>query len=150
MPETIYIRGEGGGVHAMDLPLHESVQERLAKGQLIRVNPDGSPYTGLAQEAVAAPPTTRPSKAAPKAEWVGWAVTVHQLTPDNAEAMTKQDLTDLPDQPAPQASGPDGGTGRPADDASKAEWIGFVVKSGRMSREDAEAYTKDDLIALFA
>lgn len=143
MAETIHIRGEGGGIHPMDLPLHESVQQRLAKGQLVRVNPDGSPYTGLAQPAVASPPPVRPGKAAAKAEWVGWAVTVHRLTPDEAEARTKQDLMDLPDQPAvpdPNAAG------RPADDAPKSEWIDYVVKSGRISREDAEAYTKDDLI----
>jgi hypothetical protein len=150
MAETIHVRGEGGGVHAMDLPLPEPIQQRLATGQLTRVNPDGSSYTGPAQEAVAAPPATRPGKAAPKAEWVGWAVAVHGKTSDEAEAMTKQDLVDLPDQPpagggtaAATASVPDG---RPDLDAPKSEWINHVVARGLLSREDAANYTRDDLI----
>ncbi len=145
-PTTIYIRGEGGGIHAMDLPLHESIQQRLATGQLTRVHQDGSPYTGLAEPSVAAPPATRPVKTAPKSEWVGWAVTVHHMDPEKAEAMTKADLADLPEQPAPPAA--PAGDGRPSEDAEKSEWIAYVVRLGKLSAEDASNYTKDDLIDL--
>ena len=147
-PTTIYVRGEGGGIHAMDLPLHESIQQRLTAGQLARVNQDGSPYTGVAEPSVAAPPATRPSKAAQKSEWVGWAVTVHHLDPEKAEAMTKADLADMPDQPP--AGQPVSAPGRPAEDAEKSEWIAYVVRSGKLSAEDAANYTKDDLIDLMS
>lgn len=144
MAETIHIRGEGGGIHAMDLPLHESVQQRLARGQLTRVNPDGSTYTGLDQDTVAAPPTARPGKNAPKAQWTGWAVAVHGMTPDNAEAMTKGDLMDLPEQPAtPPPLG-----GAPSEEADKAEWIAYAVGQGHLSADDAANLTKADLIDL--
>ncbi|MFF7982286.1 hypothetical protein ACFZDK_24680 [Streptomyces sp. NPDC007901] len=104
MAETIYVRGEGGGIHAMDLPLPEPIQERLTKGMLQRVNEDGSPYTAPADEEptgvgktpapgqqVAGLPLTEPAKTANKPEWVGWAV-VKGATPEEADGMTKADL----------------------------------------------------------
>lgn len=42
--ETIHVRGEGGGIHEMALPLPEAIKGRLDSGQLTRVNPDGSAY----------------------------------------------------------------------------------------------------------
>lgn len=148
MAETIYVRGEGGGIHAMDLPLPESIQQRLARGQLTRVNKDGSTYTGLVEEAVAAPPTTRPGKTAVKAEWIGWAVSVHHMDPEQAEAMTKTDLMDLADQPSTEPPGgpSDSVVVLPAADAEKSEWIAHVVSKGLLSAEDAANYTKADLI----
>lgn len=100
MPETIYLRGEGGGIHAMDLPLPESIAERLTKGMLQRVNKDGTPYRepGPGPEADKEPeaptptlPTAEPAKTAHKAEWVGWAVR-QGATPEDADGMTKADL----------------------------------------------------------
>ncbi|MFE3495265.1 hypothetical protein ACFXOS_19700 [Streptomyces sp. NPDC059175] len=162
MPETIHVRGEGGQVIAMDLPLPEPIQQRLTSGYLRRVNPDGSPYTrtaaavqGQAEErgsAVTEGRTPRPAPTARKAEWVGWAVAVHGLDPDDAEAMTKADLTDLPEHPAP--ADPEGGgpapaaADRPSEDAPKSEWIQHVVKRGQLSADDAANYTKADLIEM--
>ena len=37
-------------------------------------------------------PPVRPAQSASKAEWVGYAVRAHGMTPDAAEAMTKADL----------------------------------------------------------
>lgn len=88
MAETIYLRGEGGGIHAMDLPLPEPIQERVTKGMLQRVNEDGSPY----REPDPVEPT-EPAKAASKAEWVGWAV-AQGATPEDADGMTKADLVE--------------------------------------------------------
>lgn len=110
MAETIYIRGEGGGIHAMDLPLPEPIEERLLKGMLRRVNKDGTPYieppaepdedpeqtTGAGQvptpgQQVTGPPLTEPGKNASKADWVGWAV-VNGADAEEADGMTKADL----------------------------------------------------------
>lgn len=104
MAETIYVRGEGGGIHAMDLPLPEPIAERLRKGMLQRVNEDGSPYVEPVDEeptgagkvpdpGTQAPglPLTEPSKTANKPDWVGWAV-VKGATPEEADGMTKADL----------------------------------------------------------
>lgn len=158
MAETIHVRGEGGQIIEMALPLPEPIADRLAKGYLRRVHPDGSPYTGDAAAAVPAPDggsaltegrTPRPGAGARKAEWVGWAVAVHGLDPDQAEDMTKQDLIDLPEQPAAPDVGPTAGrAGRPDEDAPKSEWIAHVVSLGLLSAEDAANYTKDDLIDL--
>jgi hypothetical protein len=95
IPETehIFIRGEGGTVFKMDLPLHETIEARLSKGYLTRVNnAEGDPYVEEADApAVSAPPTKRPALSAAKPAWVGWAV-VQGMTPDDAEALTTKDL----------------------------------------------------------
>lgn len=112
MAETIYLRGEGGGIHAMDLPLPEPIEERLRKGMLQRVNKDGSPYTEPSPEKptsagkvpdpgtqVPGPPLTEPAKTANKADWVGWAV-VKGATAEEADGMTKGDLIEKYGTPA--------------------------------------------------
>lgn len=89
MGDVGYFRGEGGAVWQMDLPLPAVMQEKVVKGYLVRVNPDGSPYTGPDAEKI-----ERPSRSASKVEWVGYAVRAHGVDPDTAEAMTRQDLID--------------------------------------------------------
>lgn len=86
MADTIWIRGEGGGVHNLALPLHESIVDRMQKGYIIRVNPDGMPFKDQPDL-----PSKRPLLAAAKKVWVGWAVR-NGMDPNDAEAATKQDL----------------------------------------------------------
>ncbi|MEU0309778.1 hypothetical protein [Streptomyces cyaneofuscatus] len=160
MAERIHVRGEGGQVIEMDLPLPEPIADRFTKGYLRRVNADGSPYTGTALTAEDGPPPEsggsaltngvppRPGKNASKATWVGWAVTVHGLEPDRAEDMTKGDLMELPDVPADPAAPGAGRGGKPGEDAPKGEWIAYVVSQGHLSADDAATLTKDDLIDL--
>lgn len=93
MPETVHILGEGGTVFEMSLPLPEPIEDRLVKGYLKRVNADGTPYQETVERTVPAP-------YASKKEWVSWAVhssasTDTPLSPDDAEALTKQDLIEL-------------------------------------------------------
>lgn len=57
MAETIHVRGEGGAVWEMDLPLQPDVAKRVAAGTLIRVNPDGSPAGEAADDT---PPVDEP------------------------------------------------------------------------------------------
>lgn len=155
MAETIYVRGEGGAVFAMDLPLPEAIADRFERGQLVRVNADGSPYVG-ARTPVQAPASAkgsaltsgqvpRPGARAGKDDWVLWAAAVHGLDTEQAEAMTKAQLQELPEQPSPDGP-PAPGDGRPSEDAPKAEWVDHIARRGLLAREDAEAYTKDDLI----
>jgi hypothetical protein len=47
---TIYLRGEGGAVFAQDLPLHSGIAERLAAGKLVRVNEDGTTFSGVTDD----------------------------------------------------------------------------------------------------
>ncbi|MFJ9748876.1 hypothetical protein [Streptomyces chartreusis] len=152
MTETIHVRGEGGAIIAMDLPLPEPIAKRLERGQLARVNADGSPHYGAPAPASAPArgsaltegDVPRPNARAGKDDWVLWAVAVHALPEAEAEAMTKAQLQELPEQPkAGRAT-----DGHPDEDAPKAEWVDHIVRKGLLSREDAEAYTKDDLIAM--
>lgn len=93
----VHVRGEGGSIFKMDLPLHETIAERLRKGVIQRVNEDGTLHNG--DDEVPAPPTERPAVNANKAEWVAWAI-VQGANPDDAEAMTKTDLVEKYGQPA--------------------------------------------------
>lgn len=88
---SIFVQAAGGHIIEMDLPLHEAAAEQLTKGYLRRVNADGSPYVEPVGEGEAIE-LKRPSRSALKPEWVGWAVRAFGLTPDDAEALTKNDL----------------------------------------------------------
>jgi hypothetical protein len=91
-PETIHVKGEGGMVIAMDLPLPDHIEHRLRGGLLRRVNEDGSPYTGPDDGAPAAP-TEAPKASASKQAWVEWAVACG-ADPEEASGMTRADLTE--------------------------------------------------------
>lgn len=116
MAETIYVRGEGGAVIAMDLPLPEAIAERYERGQLQRVNSDGSPYA----------PTQAPPEPDPG--------TGGDQDADGGDGADEQDAP-----PAPEA-------GRPPINAPKATWIAHVVRRGLLSADDAANYSKADLI----
>lgn len=94
MPETGaeygYFRGEGGTVFKMDLPVHETIAERIAKKEIHRVNEDGSPYVETQAEAEAEQASAPPSSA-PKAAWVEYAVS-QGADQAAAESMTKLNL----------------------------------------------------------
>ncbi|MDX2552606.1 hypothetical protein ACKI1J_43100 [Streptomyces scabiei] len=161
---TVFIRGEGGAVFEMTpSKMSPETKRRLRLGYLRQVNADGSPLdtTPAPAPASAGPggqePAPRPAKSAPKKDWVLYAVTALGLDAERAEGMTRQELIDLPpdfaQHPAPMpGDDPDGGalsgSGRPAEDAPKSEWIAHVVSKGLLSVEDAANYTKDDLIDL--
>lgn len=96
--EVVYLLGEGGGrVRPHKLPLPEGIAQRLAKGQIRRVNEDGSSWAPepeaahAPEQGVSAP--GRPAVNEPKARWVEWAVAQGD-DPEAAEAMTKADLID--------------------------------------------------------
>jgi hypothetical protein len=84
--ETIHVVEGDGAVIELSLPLHEAIADRLHKGYIRRVNPDGSDWTE-------AEPVERPALTARKADWVGYAV-AQGMNPDDAEALTRQDLID--------------------------------------------------------
>ena len=90
MAETHHYLGEGGVVWAHDLPLPEPIAEKVTKGFLRRVNPDGSPWTD--PDGAPADPSAKPAVNAVKAEWVGYAVRTHNVDPEEADGMTKADL----------------------------------------------------------
>ncbi|GHH83849.1 hypothetical protein [Streptomyces capitiformicae] len=162
---TVFIRGEGGAVFEVTpSKMTPDMKRRLMLGYLRQVNADGSPLRESAPAAPAAPAggsaltqgqVPRPAKSAPKKDWVLYGVAVLGLDAEVAEGMTRQELIDLPADHA-QHPGPTPGAAasatpaasRPDEDAPKAAWVDHIVKQGLLSREDAEAYTKDDLIAM--
>lgn len=105
MGNTVHIRGEGGSIFELDVPLHETIEEKLLKGLVQRVNADGSIYTasaGKGDVVVPGLPTQRPANSAVKAEWVGWAV-AQGASVEDAAALTKADLVERFGQVDPSA-----------------------------------------------
>jgi hypothetical protein len=91
--ESGFFRGSGGVVWEMRLPLSEDMAEQLTKGYLTRVCEDNTPYDEAGPEREQpAEPEQPPAANASKAHWIGYAVRVHSVKPDDAEAMTKNDL----------------------------------------------------------
>lgn len=63
MSDFIHVRGEGGAVIKMTLPLHKSIQQRLDRGDIVRVSEDGEP---LAAEPAPDKPAARGKTTAAK------------------------------------------------------------------------------------
>lgn len=89
--ETGFFRGAGGGAFELSLPLSENMRNQEIRGELVRVNPDGSPYEAHGAMDLTAGEIRRPGVNAPKNEWVGYAVS-QGMSVDDADAMTKADL----------------------------------------------------------
>jgi len=88
--DTIHVRGEGGTIFEMDLPLPKGVQQRLDAGAIVRVNADGSPVTEV-QESTQA---ERPGKNASAEAWAAYALTLG-AEPEDVEGLSRADLIEL-------------------------------------------------------
>lgn len=93
--EQVWLLGENGAVLVFDVPLPFGVAHRLNRGDLTRVNPDGSPWTDAPDPTPApdvaedAPPL--PKKTDNRATWTEFAVT-QGMDRDQAASMTKAEL----------------------------------------------------------
>lgn len=93
--EVMHLKGAGGVVWEFTPPLSEAVQHQLTRHELLRVNPDGSPW--VEPETGEPAVVERPADSALKAEWVGYAVWKSEragepIGHDAADAMTKAEL----------------------------------------------------------
>lgn len=129
---TVYLRGEGGAVQTMDLAafLHPGLRRRIRRGELTRVNPDGSPWAEPAPDQPG-PPDNPDGAGGPEGE-----------TGQHGD----------PDDGTEQPADPDG-DGQPADapplpprSASRAVWAEFAIGQG-MDREQAAAMSRGELIS---
>jgi hypothetical protein len=96
MGESIHVRGEGGVVWEMDLPLPDGVAQRLENGDLTHVNEDGSPSRESEDPDGSDPDpyaVARPANSASKADWVVYAVSKGSAVND-ADGMTKAELVE--------------------------------------------------------
>lgn len=140
--ETGFFRGTGGAIWEMDLPLSPLMGEQLAKQDLVRVNEDGSTYTG--------PPT-------PVAGGMVLAVDPKDVEIERLKAR----LAELEAERAAEAEAaaefeqrrvPDDlstlDIRRPAQSAPKKDWVGYAVAQG-MGVAEADGMTKEQLVERF-
>ena len=119
---SIFVRGESGAIWEMDLPLPESIQDRLNAGKLVRVNQDGSSWTGVTEDTT----VTR-----------GSTVTAGAKTAKDEIPGIEED-----EDPDPAVAK------RPADNAPVAEWKSYAVTRGADAKQ-ADGMTKPELIKAY-
>lgn len=101
MAEQLWIKGENGSLQVFDLPLPLGIQDRLDRGDLTRVNKDGSPWHEPDEEVLEPPHGDLPPDAPPlpkktenRATWVEFAVS-QGMDREQAASMTKAELIEV-------------------------------------------------------
>lgn len=84
MTDVGQFRGAGGAVFDLALPLSDSYQHQVDRGELKRID--------LEEDADAAP--KRPPNGASKKDWVGYVVKAGLMKVDDADALTRNDLAE--------------------------------------------------------
>ncbi len=92
----IWFLGENGALHVHDLPLPEGLQHRLDRGDLVRVNEDGTPWTGDddPDELVDVPPPDAPplpKLTAHRRTWIDFAIS-QGMDREQANNLSKAEL----------------------------------------------------------
>ncbi len=133
MTETIYVRGEGGAIFAMDLPLHPGADQRFNARELVQVNAVSLREVSGDRRihAVELPLPDAHQVRIDRGELV-------QVNPDG----TPYDGQVTPERPRPSE------IERPADSANKPEWVAYAVGKGA-AEDEASAFTKAELIELY-
>lgn len=104
---ALYLMGEGGAVFSYDDPPPENIYKQWAKGDLVRVDADGSPADEpyppeddedeapdspeMDEDRAATSSPRRPNTASSKADWVAYAV-AQGMDEDDANEMTRTAL----------------------------------------------------------
>lgn len=98
MAGQVWFRGENGMLNVFDEPLPAGIRHRLDRGDLVRVNPDGTPWAdgqepdggdeGLPDGA---PPL--PKRSASQKVWADFAVS-QGMDRDKAAAMKRDELVE--------------------------------------------------------
>lgn len=117
---SIFVRGESGAVWEMDLPLPDSIQDRLNAGKITRVNEDGSTWTGVTDDAT----VTRSS-----------TVTGARSAKDEVPGIEEDE------------DGPVRST-RPVDTAPVGDWKAYAISKGANAKQ-ADGMTKPELIKAY-
>lgn len=145
--ETVWVRTEGGSLLEMSVPLSEPIADRLAAGQISRVNADGTPWEAVedlpAAPAPAVPDATgEPADATTEAteEPAADAGVDHTGDPDaehQAFLARQAQVDELPPGDVDPGEAPAG-------NASTEDWRAYAVTQG-MARIEADSLTRDQL-----
>lgn len=102
----MWVMGENGTLQVFDVPLPLGIESRLDKGDLVRVNEDGTPWREPGEEVLEPPLGDLPPDAPPlpkktenRAVWTEFAVS-QGMDREEAASMTKAELIDRFTPPA--------------------------------------------------
>lgn len=119
---SVHVRGEGGALIGFYLPLPPGIEDRLLSGSLVRVNPDGSRWTGDADED--------------PAPLVGDTLAAQRAAQERERATQNNELRETAVE-------------QPAKSAKKAEWVDYAVSTGTITEAAAKELTHAELVARF-
>lgn len=121
------------------LPLDLNIEKQVRKGELTRVNEDGSPFAGDPYEALGdgVPPVVPGVTGETRVgDSIGGGITQPATPPAAGDGGGQGDGPETPDGPV-----------RPAQDANKPEWVAYAVALGLYESEKAaNAKTKPELV----
>jgi hypothetical protein len=132
--ETVWMRGEGGSVIAMDLPLPHMIAQRVNSGEIVRVNKDGSDY-------VVHSPST-------EFDYLGRMSAAGAMDGMKAGAPALTDAGAAMAAAEPEAVEHHDASASPKPADNKAAWVGYAESKG-MSHDEADGHTKAQLVEKF-
>jgi hypothetical protein len=146
--DIVHMRGPNGYVWAMALPLPEAMAYQVAKGELVQVNEDGSPWEPSEDD-----PELIPENDLDRLEREHLAALEYaelkRARPDEDPIVLRDEAADTVGDVIPEDAPQAGDEPKPKVSASKAVWVGYA-KSHGMSHEDADAMTKAELVEKFS
>lgn len=141
--ETIWVRGEGGSIIEMELPLPEPIGERLAKGQIVRVNEDGGLYEPSDDDPELVLESDKDRQEREHLAGLEYARLKHEH-PEVDPIDLRDEAAELHGDVIPEdAPGP-----RPKPAAPKGDWVAYAESMG-MDHDEADAMTKVQLLERF-
>jgi hypothetical protein len=146
--EQVWMRGEGGSIILMDLPLPHEIARRVDKGLIVRVNEDGSAWEPSDDDPELVPETEAERIVREREAALEYAE-LKRARPDEDPIVLRDEAADTVGDEIPEDAPQAGDEPKPKVSASKAVWVGYA-KSHGMSHEDADAMTKAELVEKFS
>jgi hypothetical protein len=146
--EIVHIRGASGVVWPMALPLHEAIQDQVAKGEAVRVNEDGSPWEPSEDDPELVAELDRDRAEREHRAALEYAE-LKRERPDEDPIVLRDEAAEVHGDPIPEGAPKPGDVLPPKVAAPKTEWVDFAVEEHGVDRDDAESMTKADLVKKF-
>jgi hypothetical protein len=144
--EIVHIRGAGGHIWPMALPLHEAIADQVAKGESVRVNEDGSPWEPSEDDPELVLESERDRLEREHLAGLEYAQ-LKRERPDEDPLVLRDEAAEIHDDPIPEdAPQVDD---KPKVAQPKADWVAYAGSVSDLSRLEAEAMTKAQLVERF-
>jgi hypothetical protein len=144
--EIVHMRGAAGHIWRMALPLHPDIADQYAKGQLTRVNEDGTVWEATDDDEVLVHELPRDRAEREHLAALEYAE-LKRARPDEDPIVLRDEAAEVHGDPIPEDAPQSGGKPKPS--ASKADWVAYAGEVSDLSHAEADAMTKAQLVEKF-